>query len=73
MRIVQIGGKDTEVVALPLIFEQLWSDGRRDAIASADELLKAVRIYNPVPEESVGQYREALTREYQGFLQKKSA
>jgi len=70
--IVEIGGKAIEVVALPLIFEQLWTDGQHDVQASADELLKAVRIYNPVPAESADQYREALAREYQAFLLEKS-
>jgi uncharacterized metal-binding protein len=56
---LQIADKTVEVVALPLIFEQFRGSGK-----SADELFDAVRIYNAVPPEMEGAYREAIGRAY---------
>jgi uncharacterized metal-binding protein len=59
---VKIAGKNVEVVALPLIFEQFRSDGK-----SPDELFGAVKIYNAIPAELEAAYREAILQAYAVF------
>lgn len=59
---LQIAGKPTEVVALPLLFEQFRGDGK-----SADELYDAVKIYNAIPPELEAAYRETIVRAYTEF------
>ncbi len=61
---VEIGGKDVQVVALPLIFEQFRSDGK-----SPDELFDAVKIYNAIPSGLEAVYREAILGAYAAYLQ----
>ena len=66
---VTIDGQTVELVALPLIFRQFREAGGRDEQA-ADELFETVKIYNAVPLEAEGSYREAVRREYAVFCEK---
>ncbi len=54
-----IAGKEREIVALPLIFEQFRNDGKTPA-----ELFDAVKIYNAIPAELEAAYREAILCAY---------
>jgi hypothetical protein len=61
-----------ELVALPLIIRRFRAAGRAVDAAACDELMKMVKIYNPVPEDAEGIYREAVLREYQAYCQRES-
>lgn len=67
---LEIAGKTVELVALPLIMQRFREAGRAPDGATIDELLGMVKIYNPVPEEAEGSYREALLRQYQAYCEK---
>lgn len=61
-----IAGEAVELLALPLIFQQLQTQGRTPEEAG-DELLRTVKIYNCVPPEAEASYREAILQEYAAF------
>src|SRR5581483_5141347 len=62
-----IDGQAVELVALALIFQQFCEMGRRLGERSQRELFETVKIYNAVPPEAEGSYREAVLREYAAF------
>jgi hypothetical protein len=64
---VAIDGQPVELVALPLIFRQFREDGRGQDEGALRELFETVKIYNAVPAEAEGSYREAVRREYAAF------
>ncbi len=70
---VAIDGQTVELVALPLIFRQFREDGRGQDEGALRELFETVRIYNSVPAEAEGSYREAVAREYAAFCEKEKA
>ncbi len=59
-----VAGKNVQVIALPLIFEESRNDGK-----SPDELFDAVKVYNAIPPELEAAYREAILRAYAEYLQ----
>jgi hypothetical protein len=67
---VSIDGQTVELVALPLIFRQFREKGRGQDEGAARELFETVKIYNAVPAEAEGSYREAVAREYAAFCEK---
>ncbi len=67
---VGIDGQTVELVALPLIFRQFRENGRGQDKAALRELFETVRIYNAVPAESEGSYRQAVAQEYAAFCQR---
>lgn len=58
-----IAGKEREIVALPLIFEQFRNDGK-----SPDELFNTVKIYNAIPAELEAEYRAAILRAFAEYV-----
>jgi uncharacterized metal-binding protein len=66
---IQIGGHTAVIVALPLIFAQLYADGKKPSNSTQQELLEMVRIYNPIPDGREENYAAVLLREYQAFCQ----
>ncbi len=64
---VAIDGQAVEMVALPLIFRQFREDGRGQDEGALREMFETVKIYNAVPAEAEGSYREAVRREYAAF------
>ena len=66
---VTIDGQTVDLVALPLIFQQFREAGRQDE-GAAGKLFETVKIYNAVPSEVEGSYREAVRREYAVFCEK---
>ena len=67
---VSIDGQTVELVALPLIFRQFREAGHGQDVEAARELFETVKIYNAVPPEAEGSYREAVLREYAVFCEK---
>ena len=67
-RKLSIGDRTVELLALPLIFQQLHELGRAPE-AAADELLETVKIYNAVPPGEEADYRAAIASEYAAFCQ----
>jgi hypothetical protein len=67
---VAIDGQTVELVALPLIFRKFREDGRGQEEGSLRELFETVKIYNAVPAEAEGSYREAVLREYAAYCEK---
>ena len=67
---VTIEGQTVELAVLPLIFRQFRKGGRGQDEESKRELFETVKIYNAVPLEAEGSYREAVLREYAAFCEK---
>jgi len=67
---VAIDGQTVELVALPLIFRQFREGGRGQDEGSLRELFETVKVYNAVPAEAEGSYRDAVRREYAAFCEK---
>ncbi len=67
---VTIDGQSVELVALPLILRKFRDEGRGQDEAALRELFETVKIYNAVPAEAEGSYREAVAREYAAFCEK---
>lgn len=68
---VAIEGKETDLVALPLIFRQMRDAGARpDDWASLQKLMDTVKIYNEVPAEQELAYQEAIAHEYRDFCRR---
>jgi uncharacterized metal-binding protein len=69
---VQVDGQKVTLVALPLIFEQLYEQRTRaDSDDMTAELMKAVKIYNPIPEQQEPAYTEAVMGAYAAFCEEK--
>jgi uncharacterized metal-binding protein len=70
---VQVDGQTVTLVALPLIFEQFYEQrGRVDSDDVTAELMKAVKIYNPVPEQQEPAYARAVMSAYAAFCEEKA-
>lgn len=69
VQILTIEGLSVEVVALPLIFEQLAQQPAVLEESLGDELLKTVAIYNSIPVGKENAYRQALVQEYSRYLE----
>jgi uncharacterized metal-binding protein len=67
VQVLEINGQMTTLVALPLIFEQLYQAGKIASEETHRELLETVKIYNPVPAADEPAYAAALAREYAAF------
>ena len=71
---VDVDGRTVEVIALPLIFSQLFQEGRRpDEDATADALMEQVRIYNSIPVDGEYALRRALLSAYEAFWTRATA
>ncbi len=67
---VTIDGRAVELVALPLIFRQFREKGSGQDGDAERDMFETVKIYNAVPSEAEGSYREAVRREYGAFCEK---
>jgi hypothetical protein len=70
---VVINGQSVTLIALPLIFQQFRAAGKAPADGTVRELLKTVKIYNPVPADEEAAYAAALAREYADYCEKQQA
>ena len=64
---VQLNGNAVTLIALPALFEQFLQDGKEPSPETTADLLKQVKIYNPVPAAEETAYQEMLAREYAVF------
>ena len=65
---VTIQGREVELLALPLIFNQIReAGGMADDEASIGKLMETVKIYNEVPAADEPAWREAIAREFRDF------
>ena len=70
---VTIGGRQVELLALPLIFSELHNAGARpDDRDSLQKLMETVKIYNEVPREAERAYQEVIAREFREFCHRES-
>ena len=70
VQMVEIEGQTVTLVALPLIFEQLYQTGKLPCVETYRELLETVRIYNPVPAGEEPAYAAVLDREYYAYCER---
>ncbi len=70
---VRVGQETVSVLALPVIFEQFWRNGKLPVEETGRELMEMVRIYNAVPAGVEQAYASALLREYAAFLRRQEA
>ena len=70
VQMVEIHGQSVTIVALPLIFEQLYQADKMPSESTHRELLETVKIYNPVPSDQEPAYVAALVREYAAYCER---
>ena len=70
---VAVNGQTVALVALPLIFQQFHGADKAPGETTACELLDAVKVYNPIPEDASSAYVEMLLREYGIFCEGQGA
>jgi hypothetical protein len=64
---IDVEGDPLTLVGLPLIFQQLHEAGRRPGESIKGDLLRSVKIYNPIPVDAEPDVAAALLREYVAF------
>ncbi len=64
---LQVAEREVTLIALPLIFAQFREAGKLPSDTTKAELMQAVRIYNPIPDEEEGIYAQAIMQEYAAF------
>jgi uncharacterized metal-binding protein len=64
---IQVDGHTVTIVALPLVFAKLHTDGKTPSNGTEQELLEMVKIYNPIPDDAEAVYTAALLSAYQAF------
>lgn len=69
VKIVSVNGRQVTLVALPLIFQQFYADGKMPGATTADALLAEIKIYNSVPSGEEPMLRWALLQEYIEYFQ----
>jgi hypothetical protein len=69
---VQVNGREVTFIALPLIFERFQQQGKFPEDGTAEELMKTVKIYTPIPEGEEEAYAEAVMREYARYCEEES-
>ncbi len=68
--VLAVRDKKVQVAALPLIFSQFIERRKKPDEQTGFDLLEQVKIYNEVPKIQEKDWREALLREYTGFLRR---
>ncbi len=62
-----IAGRETEVAALPVIY-QSWRDvGRMPDQGISAQMVKVLRVYNPIPEDEEDAWKQAIALDYARF------
>ncbi len=67
VKVVEIDGRNVEVLALPLIFDMFRKDARPVDDTTAAELLENVRLYNRISRGEEASWKQALGREYASY------
>ncbi len=68
---LQVAGREVTLIALPLIFAQFREAGKLPTDSTKVELMQAVKIYNPIPQEEEVACGEAIMREYSTFYERR--
>jgi uncharacterized metal-binding protein len=66
---ILVNGQTVTMIALPLIFQQLYDAGKTASLDSPRELLESVKVYNPIPSGEDEIYAASLAREYAVFCE----
>lgn len=66
---IDVGGEKVTMMALPLIFSKLRTEGKLPIAEIGKELLETVAIYNPIPCGAEEAYKTALLHEYEVYCQ----
>ena len=64
---LRVSGREVTLIALPLIFAQLHETGKRPIDSTKTELMKTVKVYNPIPDEEEDAYAEAIIEAFATF------
>jgi len=70
---IVVNGQTVTLIALPLIFRQLFDAGKPASAETAQELLETVKVYNPFPPAEDEAYSAVLVREYSAFCEREGA
>ena len=62
-----VAGREVTLIALPLVFAQFREAGKLPSDTTKAELMQAVRIYNPIPDEEESAYAGTIMQEYVAF------
>ena len=73
VRKVTIEGQSITLVALPLIFDNFYEQGKLPDDGTTRDLLDTVKLYNPIPSGSEEAYAKTLLREYAAYYSEKDA
>jgi uncharacterized metal-binding protein len=68
-----VNGQAVTLIALELIFQQFRDTGKPASPDTTQELLEAVKIYNPIPGGEEDAYATSLSREYAAFCKQQGA
>jgi len=66
-KMLTIAGRETEVAALPVIYQSWQSAGRMPDKGVSAEMLKIVNVYNPIPENEEDAWKQAIALDYARF------
>jgi len=67
---VQVNGQEMSLVALPLIFQNLFQQGRIPGNDVADEMMAMVKIYNEINPEIEADVKVVVIEAYAGYFRK---
>jgi hypothetical protein len=65
-----IAGRETDVAALPLIYESWRNSGRMPESGISSEMLQTMKVYNPIPENEEA-WKKAIALDYGLFCSEK--
>ena len=68
VKVIEIDGREVEVLALPSILELFRQAAKPPSEEVVTEILETVRIYNQVPEGAVASWKLALGRTYVSYV-----
>jgi hypothetical protein len=67
VKVLEISGRNVEVLALPLILDKFRQAAKPVADSTAAEMLETVRLYNHIPEGEDAAWKRALGAEYASY------
>jgi hypothetical protein len=67
IKVLEIDGRNVEVLALPLILEMFREAAKPASDATEAEMLETVRLYNRIPEGEEAFWKLAIGREYASY------
>jgi hypothetical protein len=72
IQVLAIDGQAVTLVGLPLIFQNVYGDGKRATPQVIDDLMEIVRVYNPIPAESEESYAAAILTAFSDYCKKEA-